>query len=113
MGGRIDIETDDVADLGGELRIVGKRRYTRLTNAFSKKFENHCHMVALYTVWYNWMRKHKAHKQTPAVAAGLTDQVLDMSHIARLVDAREAQMLTDRRRATLENTVERKLSYLN
>ena len=47
------------------------RRFTRLTNAFSKKFENHCHMVALYTVWYNYIRTHKTLKTTPAVAAGL------------------------------------------
>jgi IS1 family transposase len=51
---------------------MSMRRYTRLTNAFSKKFENHCHMVALYSVWYNWMRKHKAHGKTPAIASGLT-----------------------------------------
>ena len=36
------------------------RRFTRLTNAFSKKFENHMHMVALYTVWYNFMKQHKS-----------------------------------------------------
>jgi hypothetical protein len=35
------------------------RRFTRLTNAFSKKFENHMHMVALYTVWYNYVKQHK------------------------------------------------------
>ena len=35
------------------------RRFTRLTNACSKKFENHCHMVALYAVWYNFIRIHK------------------------------------------------------
>jgi hypothetical protein len=35
------------------------RRFTRLTNAFSKKFENHMHMVALYTVWYNFVKQHK------------------------------------------------------
>jgi hypothetical protein len=50
------------------------RRFTRLTNAFSKKFENHCHSLALYFVFYNWMRKHKSLAgKTPAMAAGLTD----------------------------------------
>jgi hypothetical protein len=45
------------------------RRFTRLTNAFSKKFENHVHMVALYTVFYNWTRVHKTLRVTPAMAA--------------------------------------------
>ena len=45
------------------------RRFTRLTNAFSKKFENHMRMVALYTVWYNFIRIHKTPKMTPAMAA--------------------------------------------
>ena len=49
------------------------RRFTRLTNAFSKKFENHMHMVALYTVFYNSCRIHKTLRMTPAMAAGLTD----------------------------------------
>jgi len=39
---------------------MSMRRFTRLTNAFSKKGENHCHMVALYTVWYNYVRQHKS-----------------------------------------------------
>ena len=43
------------------------RRFTRLTNAFSKKFENHMHMVALYTVWYNFIRIHKTLRVTPAM----------------------------------------------
>ena len=60
------------------------RRYTRLTTGYSKKIENHCHMVALYTVWYNWIRTHKAHRVTPAMAAGLTDKLMDMADVARL-----------------------------
>ena len=51
------------------------RRFTRLTNAFSKKFENHVHMVALYTVWYNFVRMHKTLRVTPAMAAGVTDRL--------------------------------------
>lgn len=63
------------------------RRFTRLTNAFSKKFENHCHMVALYTVWYNFYRIHKSLKVTPAMQAGLTDRVWNMEEIVALIDA--------------------------
>jgi hypothetical protein len=49
------------------------RRFTRLTNAFSKKFENHTHMVALYTVWYNYVKQHKSLKGlSPAMAAGIS-----------------------------------------
>jgi IS1 family transposase len=63
------------------------RRFTRLTNGFSKKFEHHVHMVALYTVWYNWVRIHKTLRVTPAIAAGLTDKLVDMSEIAEMIDA--------------------------
>jgi IS1 family transposase len=63
------------------------RRFTRLTNAFSKKFENHMHMVALYTVWYNFMKLHKAHRVTPAMAAGVTDKLWLMTDLAEMVDA--------------------------
>src|ERR1041385_4483373 len=45
------------------------RRFTRLTNAFSKKFENHAHMVALYTVWYNFVKLHETIRVTPAMQA--------------------------------------------
>jgi hypothetical protein len=63
------------------------RRFTRLTNAFSKKFENHMHMVALYTVWYNFVKLHKAHRMTPAMAAGVTDTLWSMTDLAEMVDA--------------------------
>lgn len=62
------------------------RRFTRLTNAFSKKVENHAHMVAIYTVWYNWVRPHKTLKQTPAMAAGLTDRVWTLEELVTLMD---------------------------
>jgi IS1 family transposase len=63
------------------------RRFTRLTNAFSKKFESHVHMVALYAVWYNFVRQHKSLRVSPAMAAGLTDRLWSMEDIAALVDA--------------------------
>lgn len=65
---------------------MSMRRFTRLTNGFSKKVENHAHMVALYTVWYNWTRIHKTLRVTPAMAAGLTDRVWDMTHIVELIE---------------------------
>jgi hypothetical protein len=67
------------------------RHFTRLTNAFSKKIDNHCHALALYFVWYNFVRLHMAHRVTPAMAAGLTDKVMDVADIVRLVDAHEAE----------------------
>ncbi len=63
------------------------RRFTRLTNAFSKKFISHVHMVALYTVWYNWVRIHKTLRVTPAMAAGLTDKLMSFEDIAGLIEA--------------------------
>jgi hypothetical protein len=65
------------------------RRYTRLTNGHSKKFENHCHMVALYTVWYNYARINSAVKMRPAMAAGISSKLWEMSDIVALIDARE------------------------
>ena|SRR3981189_1923305 len=51
------------------------RRFTRLTNAFSKKFDNHCHALALYFVWYNFVKVHKSIRLSPAIAAGITDKL--------------------------------------
>ena len=67
---------------------MSMRRFTRWTNAFSKKVENHCHALALYFVWYNFCRQHKAHKLSPAMAAGVTDTLRDMEWIVGLIDAR-------------------------
>ena len=66
------------------------RRFTRLTNAFSKKFESHAHMVALYTVWYNFVRVHKTLRVSPAMAAGVTDRLWSMEDVAALLEAAEA-----------------------
>lgn len=63
------------------------RRFTRLTNAFSKKFENHAHMVAIYAVWYNFLRIHKTLRVTPAMAADLSKTVLNWSDIVEAMDA--------------------------
>jgi len=66
---------------------MSMRRFTRLTNAFSKKFENHAHMVAIYAVHYNFLRIHKTLRVTPAMAAGLSDTVMDWADIVAMMDA--------------------------
>jgi IS1 family transposase len=72
------------------------RRFTRLTNGFSKRVENHCNALALYFFWYNWVRQHKAHKLSPAIAAGLTDKLMDMSDLVHMIDAREEEIRGDK-----------------
>jgi IS1 family transposase len=62
------------------------RRFTRLTNAFSKKFESHVHMVAIWTVWYNWVRIHKTLRVSPAMAANLTDTLWSWETIVAKMD---------------------------
>lgn len=68
------------------------RRFTRLTNAFSKKFENHAHMVALYTVFYNFCKIHKSLRVTPAMQAQLTDTLHDFDWIVDLIDERAPKL---------------------
>lgn len=70
---------------------MSMRRFTRLTNGFSKKLENHCHALALYFVHYNFMRIHKTLRVTPAMAAGITDRVWSWEDIIAIVDEAEAQ----------------------
>lgn len=67
---------------------MGMRRFTRLTNGFSKKLENHLHMLALYFVHYNFVRVHKSLRMTPAMAAGVSETLHDMEWIVDMIDAR-------------------------
>jgi IS1 family transposase len=64
------------------------RRFTRLTNAFSKKFENHVHALALYFMFYNFVRQHKTLRMSPAMAAGIADTLWTMEDIAERIEAR-------------------------
>lgn len=67
---------------------MSMRRFTRLTNAFSKKFENHAHMVAIYAVHYNFLRQHKSlNKITPAMAAGVSKTLMSWPEIVEMMDA--------------------------
>ena len=66
------------------------RRFTRLTNAFSKKIDNHCHALALYFVFYNFVKIHKTLRVTPAMEAGLTDRVWEWEDVLNLIDARKS-----------------------
>lgn len=66
---------------------MSMRRFTRLKNAFSKKVDNHCHALALYFAHYNFARIHKTLKVSPAMAAGVSDRLWDMTDIVALIDA--------------------------
>jgi IS1 family transposase len=81
---------------------MGMRRFTRLTNAFSKKFENHVHALALYFVHYNWMRIHKTLRVTPAMAASLTGKLMGWEDIIAIMDAKEKDALSQKRAAMLD-----------
>jgi IS1 family transposase len=76
---------------------MGMRRFTRLTNAFSKKIENHCHSLALYFLYYNFVRIHKTLKVTPAMAAGVSDRLWSMEDIVALIDARDERKAESRK----------------
>ena len=62
------------------------RRFTRLTNAFSKKVENHAYAVALHMMYYNFVRIHSTLRMTPAMAAGVTDRLWEIGDIVKLVE---------------------------
>ena len=64
---------------------------TRLTNAFSKKVENHAHAMALHFLYYNFVRVHKTLKTSPAMAAGVTKRLWEMSDVVDILEAWEAR----------------------
>ncbi len=65
---------------------MSMRRFTRLTNGFSKKLENHAAAVALYFMWYNFGRIHQTLKMTPAMAAGIASKPWTVAQIVALTD---------------------------
>jgi hypothetical protein len=66
------------------------RRYTRLSNGFSRKFQNHAAAVALNYFAYNFVRIHRTLRMTPAMAAGVTDRLFEVSDLVALLEAEEA-----------------------
>ena len=69
------------------------RRFTRLTNAFSKKVENHAAAIALHTMYYNFVRIHQTLKVTPAMAAGVTDKLWEVADIVEMLEQWEIREL--------------------
>jgi hypothetical protein len=65
------------------------RRFTRLTNAFSKKVETHAHSVALFAMYYNFVRIHKTLRTTPAMAAKVTKRLWEIGDIVDVLEAWE------------------------
>ncbi len=66
---------------------MSMRRFTRLTNAFSKKFDNHCYALALYFYHYNFCRQHKSLRVSPAMQAGIANKLMSMEDLCAMMDA--------------------------
>lgn len=84
------VSTSHVERMSLNMRM-GMRRFTRLTNAFSKKLDAHIHALALYFCWYNFVRIHKTLRMSPAMAAGVADRLWSMEDVVALIDARVPQ----------------------
>ena len=69
---------------------MSMRRFTRLTNAFSKKVENHAHAIALHFMHYNFVRIHQTLRVTPAMAAGVTDRLWEIADIVGLLEIKDS-----------------------
>lgn len=70
---------------------MGMRRFTRLTNAFSKKAENHAHMVSLHMMYYNFVRIHMTLKCSPAMAAGVTKKLWEVADMVTMLEEWERE----------------------
>lgn len=79
------------------------RRFTRLTNGFSKKVENHAYAVALHMMYYNFVRIHSKLRMTPAMASGVSDRLWEIGDIVGLVEADEAKV--DRKRGSYKKKI--------
>jgi IS1 family transposase len=80
------------------------RRFTRLTNGFSKKVENHAYAVALHMMYYNFVKVHSRLRMSPAMAAGVSERLWEIGDIVGLIEAEEAKI--DRKRGPYKKTVQ-------
>ena len=71
------------------------RRFTRLTNAFSKKLENHVYAIAIYMMHYNFVRIHQSLRVTPAMAAGVTPYLLSLEDMVRIIDEHQTRKISN------------------
>lgn len=83
------VSTSHVERMNLNMRM-GMRRFTRLTNALSKKIDQHINALSLYFLFYNFCRIHKSLRVSPAMAAGISDRLWSMEDVVKLIDAREA-----------------------
>lgn len=74
---------------------MGMRRFTRLTNAFSKKLENHMHAISFYFMVYNFVKVHSSVRCSPAIAAGITDTLWSIEAIVMMADTMRDEVVTD------------------
>jgi IS1 family transposase/lambda repressor-like predicted transcriptional regulator len=79
------VSTSHVERMNLSIRMQN-RRFTRLTNAFSKKLDNHIHALALYFAFYNFCRIHKTLRMSPAMAAGITDRLWSLDDVVAKID---------------------------
>lgn len=92
---------------------MGMRRFTRLTNAFSKKVENHIHAISLHFWYYNFARVHKTLRTTPAMAAGVTSRLMDLDDLVMLLerDEPDAVAVSTRRKDLILRKIQQELEF--